>query len=144
MKTTTSFSSSDVSSWPLSSQSQSFTRTRTPGLLLKHKNNIQLHLYSSQIKNPLILFRTFQIKYSVSIASFSGYNRCTNSTIANKFYSLLLTTSNMDFSFGMPFQDIPNNLLFGDSQCTKFTGLTINYVEHGLFIWDGGSNYDVK
>uniref|UniRef100_A0A2P2IP66 Ubiquitin-related modifier 1 homolog n=1 Tax=Rhizophora mucronata TaxID=61149 RepID=A0A2P2IP66_RHIMU len=32
MKTTVSFSSSIVSSWPLSSQSQSFTRTRTPGL----------------------------------------------------------------------------------------------------------------
>lgn len=33
IKTITSFSSSVVSSWPLSSQSQSFTRTRTPGLL---------------------------------------------------------------------------------------------------------------
>lgn len=40
MKTTTSFSSSVVSSWPLSSQSQSFTRARTPGLTVSPFINI--------------------------------------------------------------------------------------------------------
>lgn len=46
MNTTTSFSSNTVSSWPLSSQSQSFTRTRTPGLLRKNYTNISIVTYS--------------------------------------------------------------------------------------------------
>lgn len=41
MKTTTSLSSNVVSSWPLNSQSQSFTKTRTPGRL--HVRSLSIH-----------------------------------------------------------------------------------------------------